>query len=161
MQSYDERLTFGGNVHNFFILLSIFLMLAECHKRNVSFPIECVLCSTSTTAPATNWSQCSMEQFSTVFQNGADLCLYNIPKTLEASTGFCGNGIVESGEQCDCGNSSSQVIDICLRYPPMSLGFSVFCKFSKQFLFSQPFSKYRAILYILNFIHLKYILNLK
>jgi len=59
--------------------------------------------------PATHWSQCSKDQLQTSFDIGLDYCLHNIPETIYDSTPDCGNGIVEQGEECDCGNAPATV----------------------------------------------------
>ena len=70
--------------------------------------METLICSSAN--PSFTWSQCSKDQFATSFQHGLDICLYNVPQTIEPNNAFCGNGIVENGEQCDCGNSTDQVL---------------------------------------------------
>lgn len=57
--------------------------------------------SSGTTSP-THWSSCSLDYLSQAFQHGMDYCLRNKPTKLFDSP-ICGNGFVESGEQCDCG----------------------------------------------------------
>ena len=40
---------------------------------------------------------------------GADLCLHNTPHSFNHYLAVCGNGIVETGEECDCGRLPSHV----------------------------------------------------
>ncbi|KAF2884513.1 hypothetical protein ILUMI_21658 [Ignelater luminosus] len=49
-----------------------------------------------------HWSSCSLEYLALAFEHGMDHCLRNKPEALFDSP-VCGNGFVESGEQCDCG----------------------------------------------------------
>ncbi|XP_039444708.1 disintegrin and metalloproteinase domain-containing protein 33-like [Culex pipiens pallens] len=50
------------------------------------------------------WSSCSVEHLETGLQHGLGACLKNKPaKMLVKST--CGNGLLEPGEECDCGLS--------------------------------------------------------
>uniref|UniRef100_A0A1I7V3K8 Peptidase M12B domain-containing protein n=1 Tax=Caenorhabditis tropicalis TaxID=1561998 RepID=A0A1I7V3K8_9PELO len=48
------------------------------------------------------WSECSVKNLASGFNRGIDLCLFNEPGK-KPSDAKCGNGIVEPGEECDCG----------------------------------------------------------
>ncbi|XP_028651068.2 disintegrin and metalloproteinase domain-containing protein 9 [Erpetoichthys calabaricus] len=50
------------------------------------------------------FSNCSEDFFQTLIMNGGGQCLKNIPPPSEVYTApSCGNNILESGEECDCG----------------------------------------------------------
>src|SRR6218665_17877 len=61
--------------------------------------------------PGKLWSSCSRDKFSNTFQHGGDICLYNIPDSLlQPNVSTCGNGIVETEEECDCGKLPNEVL---------------------------------------------------
>ena len=65
----------------------------------------------------TKWSQCSKTKLKESLARGLGICLDNVPDTYISAQ--CGNGIVDDGEQCDCGlapNAEVTMIHTLLRY---------------------------------------------
>ncbi|KAK2508901.1 hypothetical protein MC885_005722, partial [Smutsia gigantea] len=61
-----------------------------------------------------NFSSCSAEDFEKLTLNRGGNCLLNIPKPDEAySAPFCGNKLVDAGEECDCGTPKECELDPC------------------------------------------------
>ena len=71
--------------------------------------------------PSTRWSRCSKDQLVKSFEEGQGYCLHNVPETVYDTTPDCGNGIVEDGEECDCGNAPEWVISLLLLSSSSSL----------------------------------------
>ena len=52
-----------------------------------------------------NFSSCSADDFEKMILNTGGNCLLNIPRPDEAySAPYCGNKLVDVGEECDCGS---------------------------------------------------------
>uniref|UniRef100_A0A182U780 Peptidase M12B domain-containing protein n=1 Tax=Anopheles melas TaxID=34690 RepID=A0A182U780_9DIPT len=62
---------------------------------------KCIMTRTVTGLTLQHWSNCSLQQLSTALGRGLHHCLSNRPSQLAFES--CGNGFVESGEECDCG----------------------------------------------------------
>lgn len=61
-----------------------------------------------------NFSSCSADDFEKMILNSGGRCLLNVPRPDEAySAPFCGNKLVDVGEECDCGSEevSSLITD--------------------------------------------------
>lgn len=50
------------------------------------------------------FSSCSRKDLENSLEKGVGMCLFNLPEVKESFGGQkCGNGYVEDGEECDCG----------------------------------------------------------
>ncbi|TFK08182.1 Disintegrin and metalloproteinase domain-containing protein 9 [Platysternon megacephalum] len=61
-----------------------------------------------------NFSSCSAEDFEKLTLNKGGSCLLNVPNPDETySIPFCGNKLVDAGEECDCGSPKECESDPC------------------------------------------------
>ncbi|XP_051525814.1 disintegrin and metalloproteinase domain-containing protein 9 isoform X1 [Myxocyprinus asiaticus] len=61
-----------------------------------------------------NFSSCSADDFEKMILSSGGRCLLNIPRPDEAySAPFCGNKLVDVGEECDCGSEEECEKDPC------------------------------------------------
>ncbi|MFT7817507.1 disintegrin and metalloproteinase domain-containing protein 9-like isoform X2 [Arapaima gigas] len=68
----------------------------------------------SGTTGSRNFSSCSSDDFEKLILSGGGSCLLNVPRPDEAySTPYCGNKLLDVGEECDCGSDKECESDPC------------------------------------------------
>ncbi|KAM9324831.1 disintegrin and metalloproteinase domain-containing protein 12 [Gastrophryne carolinensis] len=64
----------------------------------------CIMTPSTAYPFPTVFSSCSKKDLDSSLEKGVGMCLYNMPEVTESfGEQKCGNGYVEEGEQCDCG----------------------------------------------------------
>ncbi|XP_072341954.1 disintegrin and metalloproteinase domain-containing protein 9-like isoform X3 [Scyliorhinus torazame] len=79
---------------------------------------------------ATNFSSCSADDFEAMILNRGGSCLLNIPTPEEEySPPYCGNKLVDTGEECDCGSPKECENDPCCEASTCKLKYGAQCAF--------------------------------
>ncbi|GAB0191927.1 disintegrin and metalloproteinase domain-containing protein 12 [Grus japonensis] len=74
------------------------------------------------------FSSCSRKDLENSLEKGVGMCLFNLPEVKESFGGQkCGNGYVEDGEECDCGEPDLKPAGISCRESSNSCDLPEFC----------------------------------
>lgn len=93
------------------------------------------------------FSSCSRKDLENSLEKGVGMCLFNLPEVKESFGGQkCGNGYVEDGEECDCGEPEVRhtwelLLVSCLQVlDSAGLVWCVWCKTELSLLCFHPIS---------------------
>lgn len=79
-----------------------------------------------------NFSSCSADDFEKMILSTGGSCLLNVPRPDEAySAPYCGNGLVDFGEDCDCGSQTACDADPCCEFQTCRLSPGAQCAFGE------------------------------
>ncbi|KAK2838194.1 hypothetical protein Q5P01_015406 [Channa striata] len=79
-----------------------------------------------------NFSSCSADDFEKMILFTGGTCLLNVPRPDEAySAPYCGNKLVDVGEECDCGSQKECEDDPCCEYQTCKLKSGAHCAYGE------------------------------
>ncbi|XP_067430882.1 disintegrin and metalloproteinase domain-containing protein 9 isoform X1 [Thunnus thynnus] len=79
-----------------------------------------------------NFSSCSADDFEKMILLTGGTCLLNVPRPDEAySAPYCGNRLVDVGEECDCGSQKECEDDPCCEYQTCKLKSGAQCAYGE------------------------------
>ncbi|KAM9394176.1 disintegrin and metalloproteinase domain-containing protein 9-like [Pholidichthys leucotaenia] len=79
-----------------------------------------------------NFSSCSADDFENMLLHTGGSCLLNVPRPDEAySAPYCGNKLVDVGEECDCGSQKECEDDPCCEYRTCKLKSGAQCAYGE------------------------------
>uniref|UniRef100_A0A8C9X2J1 ADAM metallopeptidase domain 9a n=1 Tax=Sander lucioperca TaxID=283035 RepID=A0A8C9X2J1_SANLU len=79
-----------------------------------------------------NFSSCSADDFEKMILLTGGTCLLNVPRPDEAySAPYCGNKLVDMGEECDCGSQKECEEDPCCEYQTCKLKSGAQCAYGE------------------------------
>nr|XP_043882840.1 disintegrin and metalloproteinase domain-containing protein 9-like isoform X1 [Solea senegalensis] len=99
--------------------------------RSCSCPVKACIMS-SVAAGSTNFSSCSADDFEKMILLSGGTCLLNVPQSDDAySAPYCGNRLVDMGEECDCGSQQECEKDPCCEYQTCRLKSGAQCAYGE------------------------------
>nr|XP_061835988.1 disintegrin and metalloproteinase domain-containing protein 9-like [Nerophis lumbriciformis] len=86
-------------------------------SRSCTCPSDACIMSAEAKKDATIFSSCSADDFEKMILLTGGSCLLNVPQPDEAySAPYCGNRLVDFGEECDCGSQKECESDPCCEF---------------------------------------------
>ncbi|KAK5870588.1 hypothetical protein PBY51_003524 [Eleginops maclovinus] len=96
----------------------------------ICLPGPCIMNSGAT--GSRNFSSCSADDFEKMILLTGGTCLLNVPRPDEAySAPYCGNRLVDMGEECDCGSEKECEKDPCCEYQTCKLKSGAQCAYGE------------------------------
>uniref|UniRef100_A0A8C5WDK3 ADAM metallopeptidase domain 12 n=1 Tax=Leptobrachium leishanense TaxID=445787 RepID=A0A8C5WDK3_9ANUR len=85
-----------------------------CNCRESADKGGCIMTPSTAYPFPTVFSSCSKKDLDNSLEKGVGMCLYNMPEVTKSfGEQKCGNGFIEEGEQCDCGEPEECANSCC------------------------------------------------
>ncbi|CAL1615455.1 unnamed protein product [Knipowitschia caucasica] len=99
--------------------------------RECTCPTQACIMNSGATG-SRDFSSCSADDFEKMILSVGGSCLLNMPRPDDAySAPFCGNGLVDHGEECDCGSQKQCESDPCCEFGTCRLRSGAQCAFGE------------------------------
>lgn len=99
--------------------------------RSCTCPVSACIMNSGATG-SRNFSTCSADDFEKMILLTGGTCLLNVPRPDEAySAPYCGNRLVDIGEECDCGSQKECEEDPCCEYQTCKLKSGAQCAYGE------------------------------
>uniref|UniRef100_A0A665VQU2 Disintegrin and metalloproteinase domain-containing protein 9-like n=1 Tax=Echeneis naucrates TaxID=173247 RepID=A0A665VQU2_ECHNA len=99
--------------------------------RFCTCPVNACIMNSGATG-SKNFSSCSADDFEKMILSTGGTCLLNVPRPDEAySAPYCGNRLVDMGEECDCGSQKECEEDPCCEYQTCRLKSGAQCAYGE------------------------------